>query len=78
MAGPPAITVYTSGSSYTWFKYTCCCSWVIIILSILTACFSIGALTSLSNCKSQICAQTELSSFVNNCSAAFQEVRPHP
>ena len=58
--------------SFFWFKYTCAMSWLIIFLSTWTAITSIGALVSTEDIRSQICAETELSSYMGNCSAAFK------
>ena len=94
--------------TFFWFKYTCVMSWVIIVLSTVTACLNIAALTSCNDIRNQvphlcaaphscrglaatrlhraatlavptasaaqICEETELSSYMGNCSQAFAQV----
>ena len=39
--------------TFFWFKYTCVMSWVIIVLSTVTACLNIAALTSCNDIRNQ-------------------------
>ena len=50
----PAVEFYMP--TYKWFKYTCICSWIIIIISTVTACTSIATLASLDDVRTQVCA----------------------
>ena len=40
--------------TFFWFKYTCVMSWVIIVLSTVTACLNIAALTSCNDIRNQV------------------------
>lgn len=64
--------------TFFWFKHTCVMSWVIIVLSTVTACLNIAALTSCDDIRDQICDDVfykmELESYKSNCSSAFQKL----
>ena len=40
--------------TFFWFKHTCVMSWVIIVLSTVTACLNIAALTSCNDIRNQV------------------------
>jgi len=66
-------TIYVADKPFVWFKYTCFCSWLIIVFSLVCAFCSIAGLSGVDDVKEKVCNEPEVinASFGGNCSKAF-------